>query len=70
MKEENNIYKTIDNQLVEWREKFNKEIPERVGLAFYTNEKGETEVEVYFADDNMWLNQVVWQNYLMWKNTR
>jgi hypothetical protein len=30
-------------------------MPERVGLAFYTNEKGETEVEVYFADDNMWL---------------
>ena len=49
--------KTIDNQLVEWRKKFNKEIPERVGLAFYTNEKGETEVEVYLADDNMWLSQ-------------
>ena len=49
--------KTIDNQLVEWRKKFNKEIPERVGLAFYTNEKGQTEVEVYFADNNMWLSQ-------------
>jgi hypothetical protein len=49
--------KTLDNQLVEWRKKFDKEIPERVGLTFYTNEKGETEVEVYFADDNMWLNQ-------------
>ncbi|GHV11110.1 hypothetical protein FACS1894162_6240 [Bacteroidia bacterium] len=49
--------KNIDNQLVEWRKKFNKEIPERVGLAFYTNEKGETEVEVYFADDNMWLSR-------------
>jgi hypothetical protein len=48
---------SIDNQLVEWRKKFNKEIPERVGLAFYTNEKGETEVEVYFADDNMWLSR-------------
>jgi hypothetical protein len=56
-KTENNIPQTIDNQLVEWREKFSKEIPERVGLAFYANEKGETEVEVYFADDNMWLSQ-------------
>ena len=51
--------KTIDSQLIEWRKKFNKEIPERVGLAFYTNEKGETEVEVYFVDDNMWLSQQV-----------
>ncbi|MCL2596558.1 MAG: virulence RhuM family protein [Paludibacter sp.] len=56
-KTENNLPQTIDNQLVEWRKKFAKEIPERVGLAFYTNEKGETEVEVYFADDNMWLSQ-------------
>ena len=48
---------TIDNQLVEWRKKFNKEVPERAGLAFYTNEKGETEVEVYFSDDNMWFNR-------------
>jgi hypothetical protein len=52
----------IDNQLVEWRKKFNKEIPERVGLAFYTNEKGETEVEVYFADDNMWMSQQIMSN--------
>ena len=56
-KQENNTPHTLDNQLVEWRKKFAKEIPERVGLAFYTNEKGETEVEVYFADDNMWLSQ-------------
>jgi len=49
--------KDLDNQLVEWRKQFAKEIPERVGLAFYTNEKGETEVEVYFADDNMWLSR-------------
>ena len=56
-KTENNPIQTIDNQLVEWRKKFAKEIPERVGLAFYTNEKGETEVEVYFADDTMWLSQ-------------
>ena len=51
------VQQTMDNQLVEWRKKFNKEIPERVGLAFYTNEKGETEVEVYFVDDNMWLSR-------------
>jgi hypothetical protein len=54
-KQNNTLPQTLDNQLVEWRKKFAKEIPERVGLAFYTNEKGETEVEVYFADDNMWL---------------
>jgi len=56
-KTKNNLSQTIDNQLVEWRKKFAKEIPERVGLAFYTNEKGETEVEVYFADDSMWLSR-------------
>ena len=56
-KETHNSLMTIDSQLAEWRKKFNKEIPERVGLAFYTNEKGETEVEVYFADDNMWLSR-------------
>jgi len=56
-KQLNNTHQTLDNQLVEWRKKFAKEIPERVGLAFYTNEKGETEVEVYFADENMWLSQ-------------
>jgi hypothetical protein len=55
--EQNNLPQTLDNQLVEWRKKFAKEILERVGLAFYTNEKGETEVEVYFADDNMWLSR-------------
>jgi hypothetical protein len=54
-----NDVKTIDNQLLEWRKKFNKEIPERVGLAFYTNEKGEIEVEVYFADDHMWMSQQI-----------
>ncbi|MDR0863735.1 MAG: virulence RhuM family protein [Candidatus Symbiothrix sp.] len=57
-----NEQQNIDNQLVEWRKKFNKEIPERVGLAFYTNEKGETEVEVYFADDNMWMSQQIMSN--------
>ncbi|MDR1679234.1 MAG: virulence RhuM family protein [Prevotellaceae bacterium] len=56
-KKENNKPQTLDNQLVEWRQKFAKEIPERAGLVFYTNEKGKTEVEVYFADENMWLSQ-------------
>ena len=56
-KTETNLPQTLDNQLVEWRKKFAKEIPERAGLAFYTNEKGETEVEVYFAGDNMWLSR-------------
>ncbi|GHT11467.1 toxin Fic [Bacteroidia bacterium] len=57
MKKDNDLPKTIDAQIVEWRKKFSKEIPERVGLAFYTNEQGKTEVEVYFADDNMWLSR-------------
>lgn len=56
-KTENKKLQTLDDQLVGWRKKFAKEIPERVGLAFYTNEKGETEVEVYFADENMWLSR-------------
>ena len=56
-KTEINKIQTLDNQLVEWRKTLAKEIPERVGLAFYTNEKGETEAEVYFADENMWLSQ-------------
>jgi hypothetical protein len=53
----NKQYIELDKQLIEWRNKINKEIPERAGLAFYTNEKGETEVEVYFADDNMWMSR-------------
>jgi hypothetical protein len=57
MKKEDSLQTTIDSQLIEWRKKFNKEIPERVGLAFYTNEKGETEIEVYFADENMWMSR-------------
>ena len=56
-KQQNPSLQTLDKQLVEWRKKFVKEIPECVGLTFYTNERGETEVEVYFADDNMWLSQ-------------
>ncbi|GHV03779.1 hypothetical protein AGMMS50229_03730 [Campylobacterota bacterium] len=59
MKKHEDTQKTIDNKIVEWRKKFDKEIPERAGLAFYTNERGETEVEVYFVDDNMWLSQQV-----------
>lgn len=27
----------IDQQLINWRKEFDKEIPERVGLSFYTN---------------------------------
>jgi hypothetical protein len=57
MKKEDNLPKTIDDQLAEWRKKFSKEIPERVGLSFYTDDKGNVEVEVYFADDNMWLSR-------------
>jgi hypothetical protein len=57
--ETQDLQQSIDKQLVEWRKKFNKDIPERVGLTFYTNEKGETEVEVYFVDDNMWLSQQI-----------
>ena len=45
-----NVQQTIDSQLVEWRRKSNTEIPERVGLAFYTNEKGETDIDFYNLD--------------------
>lgn len=55
----NSIDKSFDNQLDEWRAKFNKEVPERVGLAFYTNNVGEVEVEVYMADDSMWMSQQI-----------
>src|SRR5574344_2530431 len=51
--------KEIDNQLNSWRIQANKEIPEKVGLAFYTNDKGETDVEVYMADDDMWMSQQI-----------
>lgn len=56
---EDSIEKSFDKQLNEWRAKFNKEVPERVGLAFYTNDNGEVEVEVYMADDNMWMSQQI-----------
>jgi len=50
---------SFDKQLNDWRIEFNKEMPERVGLAFYTNDSGEVEVEVYMADDNMWMSQQI-----------
>lgn len=49
----------IDQQLINWRKQFNKEIPERVGLAFYTNDEGEVEIEVYMTDENMWMSQQI-----------
>lgn len=52
----------IDQQLVNWRKQFNKEIPERVGLAFYTNDEGEVEIEVYMTDENMWMSQQIMAN--------
>lgn len=52
----------IDQQLINWRKQFNKEIPERVGLAFYTNDEGEVEVEVYMTDENMWMSQQIIAN--------
>jgi hypothetical protein len=36
-----------------------KIIPERVGLAFYTKDSGEVEIEVYMADENMWMSQQI-----------
>ena len=51
--------KNIDQQLINWRKQFNKEIPERVGLVFYTNDKGEVEIEVYMTDESMWMSQQV-----------
>lgn len=52
----------IDQQLINWRKQFNKEIPERVGLAFYTNDEGEVEIEVYMTDENMWMSQQIMAN--------
>lgn len=49
----------MDQQLSEWRKQFNQEIPERVGLAFYTNDAGEVEIEVYLADESMWMSQQI-----------
>ncbi len=50
---------TIDNQLAQWRKESAVEVPERAGLAFYSKENGEIEVEVYLADENMWMSQQV-----------
>lgn len=55
----NNEIQNFDQQLNDWRKQFNKEIPERVGLAFYTNDKGEVEIEVYMTDENMWMSQQI-----------
>lgn len=57
-----NKIKNVDQQLADWRIKFNKEIPERVGLAFYTNDVGEVEIEVYMTDENMWMSQQIMSN--------
>ncbi len=58
-----NIQKTdienMEQQLTAWRKQFNTEIPERVGLAFYTNDKGAVEIEVYMTDENMWMSQQI-----------
>jgi hypothetical protein len=54
-----NDLKNIDQRLIDWRKKFNKEIPERVGLAFYTNDIGEVEIEVYMTDEGMWMSQQI-----------
>ncbi|MEI6090024.1 MAG: hypothetical protein WCR42_06205 [bacterium] len=51
--------KSFDQQLTKWRMQFNKEIPERVGLAFNTNDEGEVEIEVYMTDENMWMSQQI-----------
>jgi len=51
--------KNIDQQLINWRKQFNKEIPERVGLAFYTNDTGGVEIEVYMTDESMWMSQQI-----------
>lgn len=51
--------KDIDVQLVDWRNKALSNIPERVGLAFYTQDNGDVEIEVYMADENMWMSQQI-----------
>ncbi len=61
MKKKNEI-SSFDKQLTDWRIQFNKEIPERVGLAFYTNDLGEVEIEVYMTDENMWMSQQIMSN--------
>ncbi len=53
---------SFEKQLNNWRIEFDKEMPERVGLAFYTNDTGEVEVEVYMTDENMWMSQQIMSN--------
>ncbi len=50
---------SISQQLEQWRKESISERPERMGLAFYTNENHETEIEVYMADENMWMSQQI-----------
>jgi len=57
MKKDN--IKNIDQELINWRKQSGKEIPERMGLAFYTNDKGEVEIEVYMTDESMWMSQQI-----------
>ena len=51
--------KNMDQQLTDWKKQFNKEIPERVGLAFYTRDNGEVEIEVYMTGESMWMSQQI-----------
>lgn len=51
--------KEFDGQLIDWRNKNLSAIPERVGLAFYTKDNGDVEIEVYMADENMWMSQQI-----------
>lgn len=51
--------KEFDGQLIDWRNKNLSAIPERVGLTFYTKDNGDVEIEVYMADENMWMSQQI-----------
>ena len=54
-----NNTKEFDGQLIDWRNKNLQSVPERVGLAFYTKDNGDVEIEVYMADENMWMSQQI-----------
>ena len=54
-----NQEKEFDGQLIDWRNKNLSAIPERVGFAFYTKDNGDVEIEVYMADENMWMSQQI-----------
>ena len=53
------IQKNIDAEIIDWRDKSIKDIPEKVGLAFYTKDNGDVEIEVYMATEDMWMSQQV-----------